>query len=305
MSAKGVGKMESKSISVFGYAKINLHLDITGRLDGGYHRVATVMQSVSLCDVVTVTLRDADGFSLACNVEGVPTDSKNLAIRAAELYCQTVGEKPSAHIVIDKKIPMAAGLAGGSTDAAATLIAMNRLHGERLSTQELCLLGAQLGADVPFCMMCGTAYGDGRGDRLDPLPQMPDCAIVVACGGEGVSTPWAYGLLDSLYDDFSANSTYVPREFESLCTALKGKNLLGVCSNLYNIFESGVLPERPVAQKIRQFLTEQGALAAMMSGSGPSVFGIFSDDQLAAQVAESLKKQGVFACVCRPMDRNC
>ena len=166
-------------------------LDIKGIMNDGYHSVNTVMQSLSLCDEVTVSLVQEPMFDAECNLEGVPTDEKNIAVRAAMLYFETIGADGGAHIVIDKHIPMAAGLAGGSADAAATLVALDSLFGERLGRDKLCELGAKLGADVPFCIACGTHFSDGRGDMLHSFPKLDDSLIfVVACGGEGVSTPW-------------------------------------------------------------------------------------------------------------------
>lgn len=296
--------VKEKTVSEFGYAKINLHLDVTGRMEGGYHRVATVMQTLSLYDTVTLTQSEGEGFTLSCNVAGVPTDASNLAVRAAVLFCERVGMRLGAHIAINKRIPMAAGLAGGSADAAATLIAMNRLAGEPLSREALCALAARLGADVPFCVDGGTAYGDGRGDRLTALSPMPDCFVAVACGGEGVSTPWAYGLLDRLYDDFSEKSFYEPCPTEGLLEALEKGNLDLLSERIYNIFEAPVLAERPVARQIREQMLASGAIGAMMSGSGPSVFGVFRKEREALDAVRALTESGVFACVCKPIARK-
>lgn len=296
--------MVKNSASVLGYAKINLHLDVTGRLEGGYHSVATVMQTISLHDEISVMRSDREGLTLECNVAGIPTDGKNLAVRAAELFCQQVRVRPNAHIVIDKRIPMAAGLAGGSADAAATLLAMNLVYGEPLLIDDLLTLAARLGADVPFCLLGGTAYGKGRGDLLQPLTAMPDCYIAVACGGEGVSTPWAYGLLDRVYDDFLEKSSYRSVPTDALKLALKNGDLSAIASSIYNIFESPVLAERPVAKRVRKQMLEGGAMGAMMSGSGPSVFGIFGDEDDARTTVRRLQEEGIFASVCRPIARK-
>lgn len=283
------------------YAKINLHLDIKGIREDGYHDVENVMQSVSLCDIVTVSHREDGVFSCECNVEGVPTDEKNIAVRAAMLFCKAVGSDRGVHVKIEKNIPMAAGLAGGSTDAAAVLEALNKAYGNKLSRGELYALGAQLGADVPFCIEGGCAYSDGKGDvlhRFSPIPR--DTVFVVACGGEGVSTPWAYRLMDSVYRNFA---DYAPKGTEALEAALKGEKPREFYKHIFNIFEEPVLNERPVAAQIKSIMLDSGAKASMMSGSGPSVFGIFESTQSAKKAEESIKALGYFAAVCFPVKK--
>jgi len=288
------------AITEIGFAKINLHLDIVGRREDGYHDVVTVMQSLSLCDLVTVSLREDTAITVGCNREGVPTDERNLAVRAARLFQEAIGMEKGMHIEIEKQIPMAAGMAGGSADAAATLRALNRLCGEPLDTDALCEIGARLGADVPFCIVGGTAYADGRGDRLHPFASMPDCTVVAACGGEGVSTPWAYRLLDETYSDFDS-TCYVPHSTEPLKAAMRAGDIRAVCEAMYNVFEAPVLSARPVASKILTTMLSGGALGAMMSGSGPSVFGIFDDTARAERVAAHLLREGYFAVCCHPV----
>lgn len=293
-----------KTVTQKGYAKINLHLDITGRTNDGYHLVETVMQSISLCDDITLTKRNDGKFTVSCNVDGVPTDERNLAVKAALLFCEKTGLNIGADIVIYKRIPMAAGMAGGSADAAAVLRAMNELSDNVLSEEELCALGARLGADVPFCVVCGSAYADGKGDKLHAFPTMPDCYIVAACGGEGVSTPWAYETLDGMYNGFYENSGYSPRGIAALSEAVKDGNIDSVAKAMYNIFEEPILTVRPVAKEIRDIMRDNGSVGAMMSGSGPSVFGIFTDKKTAEQTAEQIDKKGYFATVCRPITKN-
>ena len=285
-------------IKEIGYAKVNLHLDITGRTDDGYHTVQTVMQSISLCDEVMLTRRADGEIVITCNVPGVPTDQSNLAYRAADLLRTRLGERGGFDIHIEKHIPMAAGMAGGSADAAAVLRGVNRLYAEALTVDELCAVAAGLGADVPFCVMGGTAYADGRGDVLHPFAQMPACAIVAACGGQGVSTPWAYRCLDERYQNFDGTA-YTPVGTERLAAAMRSGELAQIARCLYNIFEEPILSERPVADEIRRSMRELGALGAMMSGSGPSVFGLFGDDESAKTAAEALCARGVFATACR------
>ncbi len=290
-----------QSVTERGYAKINLHLDMVGRMPDGYHAVQTVMQTVSICDEVTVLPREEEGFFATCNVEGVPSDEKNIAVRAAKLFCERTGLAFGGEIRIHKEIPMAAGMAGGSADGAAVLRALNRLCGQPLSVEELCALGARLGADVPFCIVGGAAYADGRGDVLHPFPGMPDCVIVAACEGEGVSTPWGYGLLDRRYDNFSAESGYVPKGINGLKEALDASDLEAMCRQMYNIFEEPILSERPVAARVKELLLESGAMGAMMSGSGPSVFGVFAGEEEAEKAKDLLMAEGYRPYICRPI----
>lgn len=284
-----------------GYAKINLHLDVTGIMPNGFHSVNNVMQSVSLCDTVTMVLRDDGEYTLTCNVEGVPTDSSNLAIKAALAYERATGRRIGADITIDKRIPMAAGLAGGSADAAAVLRGINELCGSPLSVDELCGIGSALGADVPFCIVGGSCFADGKGDALHPFPTMPDCSLVVACGGEGVSTPMAYGMLDSLYNKFATEADYKPRELDTLRNAVESKDVYAIARATYNIFEAPILSVRPVAAAIKQAMLDSGAIGAMMSGSGPSVFGIFKNDEDAATACDKIRSLGVVPHMCRPL----
>lgn len=297
--------MKEKAVEK-GYAKINLHLDVTGILDGGYHAVSTVMQSVTLCDEITLSeikIAPVPSFSISCDRSDVPCDERNLAYRAAMLFCEKSGISLSARIDIAKNIPMAAGMAGGSTDGAAVLRGLNKALGEPLTASELCDIGSSLGADVPFCIVGGTLYADGKGDILHEFPKMPDCHIVIACDGESVSTPWAYRLLDSTYDNFEIGA-YEPKDITPLRNALFAGSISAVAENIYNIFESPVLALRPVAADIKDTLLSSGAIAAMMSGSGPSVFGIFESRENAQSAAARLKKKGYTPYICQPVTPN-
>lgn len=284
-----------------GYAKINLHLDITGIMENGYHSVNTVMHSLSLCDTVTLTKRADRQYTVSCNVSAVPVGNGNLAVRAALLYREAVTDACGADIYIEKNIPMAAGLAGGSADAAAVLRGLNELCGDPLSVKELCAIGSRLGADVPFCICVSAAYATGKGDILHPFPTVPDCTVVVACGGEGMSTPEAYGMLDRLYGGFAEGCGYVPRDMSALRESAEKGDIDGLAASMYNIFEEPVLSVRPVAASLRSILLENGAVGAMMSGSGPSVFGIFTDEKSALRAAEAIKQTGVTPHVCKPI----
>ena len=287
-------------VTVKAYAKINLHLDICGIRNDGYHNVETVMQTVSLYDEVTVCFTEREGITCECNVEGVPTDERNIAVKAAILFAQKSGTDSGVHIKIDKNIPMAAGLAGGSADAAATLRALNILRGNIFTQQELCDIASCLGADVPFCLVGGCAYTDGKGDVLHNFPSIPkDTVFLVACGGEGVSTPWAYKFMDEVFDNFSS---YRAKGVDSLRDALISDVPKEFASGIFNIFEAPVLERREVAKQIKATMLKGGAVAAMMSGSGPSVFGIFDNETDARLVEKKVKNSGYFAQVCYPVE---
>ncbi len=278
------------------YAKINLHLDITGIRQDGFHCVNTVMQTVSLCDTVTLSLTPERGIFISCDKANVPTGEKNIAWKAANSFLSAIGADTGVKIHIEKRIPMAAGLAGGSADAAAVLRGMNGLCGYPLDTSELCKLASSIGSDVPFCVVGGSAFADGKGDILHSFPALPDCTLLIACGGEGVSTPEAYGMLDRRFDFFRA---YKPRSLEALKEALCSGDTAAVAKSTFNIFEEPILSVRPVARKIKENMLSLGALGAMMSGSGPSVFGFFESEEKARAAAEKLRELAAVA-VCRP-----
>jgi len=283
-------------------AKINLYLNVIGRRESGYHNIVSIMQTVSLCDLVTVDYRPAPQLSIslfASGNDGMPTDCRNLAWRAAENYLAAIGQSGEVRITIEKHIPMAAGLAGGSADAAAVLRAMNRLCGNRLTTEELCALGAKLGADIPFCIVGGGALVTGIGEELRAVEPMPQCYLVVACMGEGISTPWGYGKLDELHGNFVDAPTDDLRP-NILLQAMRENRLSAHTSCFFNIFEEIVPPIRPHVGEIKRMMLDGGAQLAMMSGSGPSVFGLFPDLASAGATAEKLKALGAAAFVCHP-----
>ncbi len=297
------------ALTLEAHAKINLFLDMTGRRPDGYHTISGIMQAVSLSDTVTLTVAPtADGeaprYTLTCTNPELPTDRKNLALRAADAFFDATGTgNVHLHIHIEKRIPAAAGMAGGSTDAAAVLKGLNRLMGEPLTLDALCRLGLSLGADVPFCIVGGAKITEGVGEILTPCASLPACYLVIACAGEGVSTPAAYKKLDEMYGCFDGTA-YTPKT-EALTAqleALKNGDLYGTGKHAYNIFESAVLPTHTKAGHIKSSLAEAGALFAMMSGSGPSVFGVFDAESAAQAAAEVLHRQGIPVWVCEPME---
>ena len=290
-----------KAITEPAHAKINLHLDVTGILPNGFHSVRTVMQTVSLSDTVTLTARDDGALTVTCDDTSVPSGKDNLAYRAAQAFCRKLGKNVGTDIFIEKRIPMAAGLAGGSADAAAVLRGINTLCGSPMSQEELCRIGSALGSDIPFCIVGGAALAEGKGDLLCPFPTMPHCSIVVAKGGEGVSTPEAYRLLDRLYGGFVTPDCHPTVSTCPLEKAVSERDVTAVANAIFNIFEEPILSIRPVAAEIKRRLMDNGALGAMMSGSGPSVFGIFDTPEAARIAAEAIERMGVKAHICAPV----
>ena len=283
-------------------AKINTYLDVASRRENGYHNIVSIMQTVSLCDLVSVDFRPAEHTSIrleASGNDGMPTDCRNLAWRAAERFLQRTERRGEVHIIIEKHIPMAAGLAGGSADAAAVLRALNALCGTPLTQDELCSLGATLGADVPFCIVGGTALVTGIGECMENFPAMPQGILLVACRGEGVSTPWAYGELDQRYNGFTE-----PKKTDNRPTCIenawKNGDLTGSCTHFFNVFEEVVPTVQKDVNALKAIMTESGATRAMMSGSGPSVFGVFADIGAADIACTRLRESGAAAYICHP-----
>ena len=247
------------SLTLKAYAKINLHLDVTGRLDNGYHTISSVMQQISLHDVITVTREAAapneQTIHITCTEPTIPTDSKNIAHKCASAFFAHFGiSSYRIHIHIDKRIPHAAGLAGGSTDGAAVLKLLPDLFEIQADTELLCSIGGKLGADIPFCIAGGTCLAEGIGEKLTPVKRQFRCPILVAIDGEGVSTPEAYGRIDAMYGDAVGTASEERLEFLSQTQIPK---------KLYNIFESVILPTHDEARRIKEAMLEQGAVSAL------------------------------------------
>ncbi len=289
------------TLTAYAPAKINLYLDVTGICDNGYHSIKSVMQTVDLYDVITVnpTTDEIGGITLSCSDPAVPLGTKNIAYKAADAFFRNAKtDVYGCRIHIEKHIPMEAGLAGGSTDAAAVLRLLNEIHGNPLTVDELCRIGATIGADVPFCIKGGTVLCEGIGEQLSPLPSLPYCYIVIARGGEGVSTPDGYRLVDERHcRDFSGSRG----DFAKLSKALESGDIDITAKHMYNIFEDVILPHHSVAPRLREIMLECGASGAIMSGSGPSVFGIFTSKD-AADMAMSKAEKISRAFLCHPVD---
>lgn len=281
-----------KALQKDAYAKINLFLDIDSKRHDGYHNIISVMQSVSLCDTVTVEYCECEQkiIEISCNNPEIPLGEKNIAYKAADFFLDSGHVK----IHIEKRIPAAAGLAGGSTDAAAVITLLNELTGNKKSSGELLSIGAKIGADVPFCILGGTKLAMGIGEKLIDFKPMPSCHMIVACMGDGVSTPQAYSALDTIFEDFTSYKS--KKELLSLLEDEKT-----YYNGMFNIFESAVIPLRPAVQRIKDTLTGHGAEFSMMSGSGPSVFGIFTSKEKATLAFDTLVRMGANAHLCRPV----
>ena len=282
---------------VKGFAKINLHLDVTGIRDDGYHNIQSVMQTVSLCDIVDIEITEGGNIVIECDRAGVPLDEKNIAYKAAKIFFEKADIRSGVKITIKKNIPMAAGLAGGSADGAAVLVGLNELFESVLSEDDIYALGATLGADVPFCISCGCCYTEGIGEKLTDIdPLSPETVLVIACGGEGVSTPMAYGMLDTRYGRFV---DYTPCGCDELKKSLKlGEN--DFYKHIFNIFEEPVASVREAVGIAKKIMLDSGARASMMSGSGPSVFGVFANTDDADRAVARLLADGYFATVAYP-----
>ena len=281
-------------------AKINLCLDVTSRRENGYHELYSIMQTVTLSDRITVEITPSEQTEIRLSATGndqMPLDRRNLAWRAAELFLERISRTARVEIEIEKHIPMAAGLAGGSADAAAVLRALNHLLATPLTTEELCALGARLGADVPFCIVGGCAIAEGIGEILTPHKGLSDQPLVVACMGEGVSTPWAYGELDRKYGNFvEARNAEDGKMLASLLES--GADTDALCAAFYNLFEFVVPAVQPCVEPLKAIMRALGARGAMMSGSGPSVFGVFETSEAAEAACAELQKMGAAAFVC-------
>ena len=265
-------------------AKINLTLDVLYKRADGFHQVEMIMQAIELADILKFEKKSSGTVSIASNVAHLPCDHRNLAYQAAMLIKDTCQIKNGVHIYIEKNIPMSAGLAGGSADAAGVLLGLNRLWKLRLSLKELEDLGARLGSDVPFCLRGGTALATGRGEILESLTSLPPCYVVLAKPRISVSTAWVYGR----YRD---NGLLLHPDTEGTKLALDQGDLPGVANRLGNVLESVTMSEYPLIKKLKESMIEYGAIASLMSGSGPTVFGLVLDKDKAEYIAGKLRSQ--------------
>ncbi|MDD6735258.1 MAG: 4-(cytidine 5'-diphospho)-2-C-methyl-D-erythritol kinase [Clostridiales bacterium] len=265
------------------YAKINLTLDVLGRFENGYHEVKMIMQSVNLFDLVIVD-RQKSGIKISTNRPFLPNNEQNIAYRAANLFFSETGIDGGVKIMIHKNIPVAAGLAGGSGNAAAVLCALNLLYSAHLPDSDLARMGLMLGADVPYCIFGGTYLAEGIGERLTRLPSLEGLPVVLVKPLEGISTAAIYNSIDSAHNLIHPNT-------DAVINALKSGDLDGIYLNLANIMENITADKCPEIAKIKKRLMEMGAKAAVMSGSGPTVFGIFPDNKTAKAALDSMSAE--------------
>ena len=265
------------------YGKINLTLDVLGKRPDGYHDLKTVMQTISLRDDVEIDVGTGKPWKLICDKEGIPNDERNLAWKAAKLYCDALQKDPNGiEIRITKRIPSQAGLAGGSADAAAVLRALNSYYGSPLSIWALAELGAQIGSDIPFCVVGGTVLCEGRGERMRKLPDMPDCVIVVCKPEFSISTPELFRVID---DKEIANRP----NHQAMESALLAGDLLKVGQNLCNVFDPVVTQDHLELNYIKSIFHSYGSIGHQMSGSGSAVYCLVSEFELAAVICNMLK----------------
>ncbi len=277
-------------------AKINLFLDVIERREDGFHAIKTVMHTLSLSDELTVTITGKGTRAARLLLDGnrrLPQDARNIAVAAAMLFMDKACIDCEVTIKLYKRIPIAAGLAGGSADAAAVLRAMNKLFSRPLSEKMLLSLAAQLGSDVPFCLRGGTALCEGRGEIVNRLRDGLLLHTVIAIGNERVSTPKAYAELDEMYNNFDGS---VKKNLEGIFEEIISSTTTGnLPKELYNIFERVILPSCPGAVSLKKRLLELGATHTLMSGSGPSVFGVFLTQEEAKRAEKALQEEGVTA----------
>ena len=261
------------------YAKLNLTLDVLGKRDDGYHELESVMQQVTLCDDIEIDVETGEDWKLECNWEEIPNDASNLAWKAAGVFYRSIGKDPQGVTIrINKRIPMQAGLAGGSADAAAVLRALNRHEGEPYTVEELAQLGAKVGSDVPFCVFGGTAFAKGRGEALRRLPNMPRCFYCIVKPEFSVSTPELFARMDEEEQILHPNT-------EGMLQALEQGDLMHVAGHVFNSMESVVAKEHPEILMIKDTLDSCGASGCAMTGSGSAVYGIFDAFDLAAMAS--------------------
>ena len=273
------------------YAKINLGLDITGKREDGYHELKTIMQQIDLYDVIKLYAEAETGGSndrgqilISCNDSMVPADERNLAYKAARLLFDEFDITDAVLIEIEKNIPVSAGLAGGSTDAAAVLKGINEYFGLGLSLEELIERGVKLGADVPFCIMGGTAYAGGIGEEIYPLETPEEYIVLVAVPDTRVSTKWAYNA----YDEIAGGGNVRHPDIDQLRAAIEMEDFGCIPEFLGNVLEYATIPEYPIISKVKNTIMQNGAAGALMSGSGPSVYGLFMDEEKAARAFDVL-----------------
>ena len=276
----------NNDISLKALAKINLGLDVVRRREDGYHEVRMIMQTIQLYDRLDIKRTQEPGIQIQTNLSFLPVNENNLIYKAAKLLMDEFSITDGVSVKLDKRIPVAAGMAGGSTDAAAMLIGVNRLFSLGLTKRQLMERGVQIGADVPFCIMRGTALAEGIGEALSPLPPMVKCPVLIAKPSISVSTKF-------VYQNLKLDDTTIHPDIDRLIDDIKAKNLHDIAAHMGNVLETVTIPAYPVIADIKDHMMEHGAVNAMMSGSGPTVFGLFDKEATAVEAYEAMKASGL------------
>ena len=275
-----------RDISVKALAKINLGLDVVRKREDGYHEVRMVMQTIHLFDRLELARNSSGKITIKTNLPFLPINENNLVYKAAKLLRDEFQIKDGLDVKLSKHIPVAAGMAGGSTDAAAILYGMNRMFELGLSKEALMKRGVRIGADVPYCIMRGTALAEGIGEQLTALPPMVKCPVLIAKPQVNVSTRF-------VYENLKLNQTTVHPDIDRLLKDIREKSLPQIAADMGNVLETVTIPAYPIIAKIKEHMREHGALNAMMSGSGPTVFGLFERESTAAKAYEAMRKSGL------------
>lgn len=272
----------NNDISLKALAKINLGLDVVRRREDGYHEVRMIMQTIQLYDRLDIKRTQEPGIQIQTNLSFLPVNENNLIYKAAKLLMDEFSIIDGVSVKLDKRIPVAAGMAGGSTDAAAMLIGVNRLFSLGLTKRELMERGVQIGADVPYCIMRGTALAEGIGEALGPLPPMVKCPVLIAKPSISVSTKF-------VYQNLKLDDTTIHPDIDRLIDDIKAKNLHDIAAHMGNVLETVTIPNYPVIDEIKKHMLSNGAVGAMMSGSGPTVFGLFDDEDTAKKAYKAMR----------------
>lgn len=269
-------------ISLKALAKINLGLDVVRRREDGYHEVRMIMQTIHLYDRLDIKRTKESGIQIQTNLSFLPVNENNLIYKAAKLLMDEFSITDGVSVKLDKRIPVAAGMAGGSTDAAAMLFGMNRLFSLGLTKRQLMERGVQIGADVPYCIMRGTALAEGIGEELSPLAPMVKCPVLIAKPSISVSTKF-------VYQNLKLDDTTVHPDIDLLIEDIRAKNLYDIAAHMGNVLETVTIPNYPVIDEIKKHMLSHGAVGAMMSGSGPTVFGLFDDEATAKKAYKAMR----------------
>lgn len=272
----------NNDISLKALAKINLGLDVVRRREDGYHEVRMIMQTIQLYDRLDIKRTQESGIQIQTNLSFLPVNENNLIYKAAKLLMDEFSITDGVSVKLDKRIPVAAGMAGGSTDAAAMLIGVNRLFSLGLTKRQLMERGVQIGADVPYCIMRGTALAEGIGEALSPLPPMVKCPVLIAKPSISVSTKF-------VYQNLKLDGTTIHPDIDRLIDDIKAKNLHDIAAHMGNVLETVTIPNYPVIDEIKKHMLSNGAVGAMMSGSGPTVFGLFDDEDTAKKAYKAMR----------------